>query len=107
VDGGAVGPTLVRRCDDVLSRCGVMASARPRSMFSSKHLEADLEKLVKVCACVYLCLVMCICVCACVCARVCLCVYLCFVMCICVCACVCARVCVYLCLAFCILCVRL
>uniref|UniRef100_A0A7S3QKU8 DNA mismatch repair protein MSH2 n=1 Tax=Dunaliella tertiolecta TaxID=3047 RepID=A0A7S3QKU8_DUNTE len=47
VDGGAVGPTLVRRCDDVLERCGVMASARPRSMFATKHLAADLEKLVK------------------------------------------------------------
>ena len=48
MDGGAVGPSLVRRCDEVLERCGVMASTRPRSMFSTKHLASDLEKLVKV-----------------------------------------------------------
>lgn len=46
--GGAVGPSLVRRCDDVLARCGVMASTRPRAMFSAKHLAGDLAKLVKV-----------------------------------------------------------
>lgn len=47
-DGGAVGPSLVRRLDDLLDRCSVMASLRPRSMFTPKHLASDLEKLVKV-----------------------------------------------------------
>lgn len=31
-----------------VSRCGAMCSQRPKSFFSSKHLESDLTKLVKV-----------------------------------------------------------
>ncbi|GAX83908.1 hypothetical protein CEUSTIGMA_g11332.t1 [Chlamydomonas eustigma] len=32
---------------DLLSRCGVMATERPKAFFSTKHLQTDLAKLVK------------------------------------------------------------
>ena len=50
--GGGTGAGVVsadwRRLHDVLSRCGVMATERPKAMFSAKHLESDVAKLLKV-----------------------------------------------------------
>eukprot|EP00955_Chlamydomonas_euryale_P096757 365029-Chlamydomonas_euryale.AAC.19 len=37
-----------RRLADVLARCHVMSTARPKAVFSAKHLEADLATLLKV-----------------------------------------------------------
>jgi len=44
---GAAESADQRRLHDVLSRCGVMATPRPRAFFSPKHLDADLAKLLK------------------------------------------------------------
>jgi DNA mismatch repair protein MSH2 len=36
------------KMEEVLSRCGIKATVRPKAFFSTKHVEADLAKLVKV-----------------------------------------------------------
>jgi hypothetical protein len=36
-----------RRLRELLARCGLMASERPRASFSAKHLEGELGKLSK------------------------------------------------------------
>ncbi|KAG1666042.1 hypothetical protein FOA52_006916 [Chlamydomonas sp. UWO 241] len=45
--GQALAGADARRLADVLSRCNIMSTARPKSAFSAKHLESDLAKLLK------------------------------------------------------------
>jgi len=40
-------PTDAKRLADLLSRCGALATTRPRSLFRAADLEADLAKLLK------------------------------------------------------------
>lgn len=47
-DCSSLSPADVKRIRDVLSRCGAMATERPRSLFSAKNLEQDVARLVKV-----------------------------------------------------------
>lgn len=36
------------RLTTLLSQCGAMATAKPRSLFNTKHMDGDLAKLIKV-----------------------------------------------------------